>query len=56
MKLLLDENLSPKLVSRLRELYGEIVHVREVGLRQADDRSIRDWSKARRAYHHYQRS
>jgi predicted nuclease of predicted toxin-antitoxin system len=47
VKLLLDENLSPKLVPRLRELYGDIVHVREVGLRQADDRSIWDWAKVR---------
>jgi predicted nuclease of predicted toxin-antitoxin system len=46
VKLLLDENLSPRLVSRLAELFGEIVHVREVGLREADDRAIWDWAKS----------
>jgi predicted nuclease of predicted toxin-antitoxin system len=45
VKLLLDENLSPKLVPRSRELYGDLVRVREVGLRQADDRGIWDWAK-----------
>lgn len=45
MKLLLDENLSPRLVSRLVELYGEIVHVRDVGLQKADDRTIWAWAK-----------
>ena len=46
MKLLLDENLSPRLVSRLAELFGEIVHVRDVGLREADDRTIWNWAKS----------
>ena len=48
MKLLLDENLSSRLVSSLAELFGEIVHVREVGLREADDRTIWDWAKSNR--------
>lgn len=47
MKLLLDENLSPRLVSRLVELYGEIAHVRDVGLQEADDRTIWEWAKER---------
>ena len=46
MKQLLDENLSPRLVSRLAELFGEIVHVRDVGLREADDRTIWNWAKS----------
>ena len=46
MKLLLDENLSPRLSPRLRELYGDIVHVRDVGLQRADDRTIWKWAKA----------
>ena len=45
MKLLLDENLSPRLVPRLVELYGEIVHIRDVGLQKADDRTIWAWAK-----------
>jgi len=55
VKLLLDENLSPKLVSRLRELYGQIAHVRDVSLRQADDQSIWDWAKVRGYTCHHQR-
>lgn len=45
MKFLLDENLSPRLVPRLTELFGEIAHVRDVGLRQSGDRMIWDWAK-----------
>ena len=45
MKLLLDENLSPRLVSHLAELFGEITHVRNVGLQKAQDRSIWGWAK-----------
>lgn len=45
MRLLLDENLSPRLASRLVELYGEIAHVRDVGLQSADDRTIWVWAK-----------
>ena len=45
MKLLLDENLSPKLAESLRKEYPESVHVRFVGLRGADDGRI--WEYAR---------
>ena len=37
MKLLFDENLSPKLVKLLSDLFPESVHVRDVGLNRADD-------------------
>jgi len=37
MKLLFDENLSPKLVRLLDDLFPESVHVRDVGLNAADD-------------------
>ena len=46
MRLLLDENLSPRLVPRLRSLFTGLTHVRDVGLREADDRSIWEWAKA----------
>jgi predicted nuclease of predicted toxin-antitoxin system len=46
LKLLLDENLSPRLISRLVDLFGEITHVRDLGLKQADDRVIWNWAKA----------
>jgi len=35
MKLLLDENLSPKPVRLLEDLFPESVHVRDVGLKAA---------------------
>jgi len=37
MKLLFDENLSPKLVRLLADLFPESVHVRDAGLNRADD-------------------
>ena len=46
MKLLFDENLSPRLVSRLADLFPDSTHVREVGLRTADDAAV--WEYARR--------
>ncbi len=45
MKLLLDENLSPRLVNRLSLLFPGLTHVRHVGLEQADDQQI--WHYAR---------
>ena len=37
MKLLFDENLSPKLVKLLSDLFPNSVHVRDVGLNRAED-------------------
>ena len=45
MKLLLDHNLSPRIVSVLRDLYPDLVHVREVGLQAAADETV--WNYAR---------
>ena len=45
MKLLFDENLSPKLVTRLAAEFPESVHVSRVGLDQADDETV--WIFAR---------
>ncbi|HEX2092834.1 MAG TPA: DUF5615 family PIN-like protein [Longimicrobiaceae bacterium] len=45
MKLLLDENLSPRLVARLGDAYPGSVHVRDLGLASADDTSV--WAYAR---------
>lgn len=45
MKLLFDENLSPKLVSGLAPEYPGSAHVRGVALRGAEDHQI--WSYAR---------
>ena len=37
MKLLFDENLSPQLVRLLSDLFPDSIHVRDVGLKAADD-------------------
>src|SRR5436190_24306828 len=37
MKLLIDENLSPRLVRLLSDFFPDSVHVRDVGLKAADD-------------------
>ena len=40
MKLLLDQNLSPKLVESLKEIYPDSVHVKDIGLDRAFDDDI----------------
>ena len=46
MKLLFDENLSPRLVVSLAAAYSASVHVRNVGLRGAEDHRIWDYARA----------
>lgn len=46
MRLLFDQNLSPRLVDRLEDVYPGFVHVAEVDLDRALDREI--WEYARR--------
>jgi predicted nuclease of predicted toxin-antitoxin system len=45
MKLLFDQNLSPRLPRLLADNYAESIHVREVGLRDADDFEIWEYAK-----------
>ena len=45
MRLLLDQNLSPLLIERLRDIYPDSVHVASVGLDCAVDEDI--WRYAR---------
>ncbi len=40
MKLLFDQNLSPRLPRLLSDLYPDSIHVREVGLKDATDTTI----------------
>ena len=47
MKLLFDENVSPKLAQVLANEYPGSRHVRSVGLRGADDQHIWDYGRAR---------
>ena len=45
MKLLFDQNLSPRLIRRLADLYPGSDHVHELGLDKADDVEV--WKYAR---------
>ena len=45
MKLLFDQNVSPRHVRRLADIYPDSLHVREVGLRDADDAEIWEYAK-----------
>ena len=45
MKLLLDQNLSRKLVNRLVDIFPNISHVQFHGLRNADDSEIWEFAK-----------
>lgn len=47
MKALVDENLSPRLVSRLSDLYPGSVHVSHVGLDAVSDTKIWDFAASR---------
>ena len=45
MKLLFDENLSPRLVVLLADVYRDSVHVHQCGLGGADDSAIWEYAK-----------
>lgn len=45
MKLLFDQNLSPKLPARLADLFPDSRHVLDLALDQADDTTV--WDRAR---------
>lgn len=44
VKLLLDHNLSPRLVSRLSPVFPGTIHVRDVDLQSAPDQSVWDFA------------
>ena len=46
MKLLIDQNLAPRLARSLQDLFPGSVHVRELELQFADDRVVWDAAKA----------
>lgn len=46
MKLLFDQNLSPRLVQRLADLYPGSLHVQDVHLKEAADSAIWEYAKA----------
>ncbi len=45
MKLLFDENLSPNLPHRLRDLFPNSLHVRDVGMKATIDPVVWDYAK-----------
>lgn len=45
MKLLFDENLSPKLPNRMSDLFPNSLHVREVGMKATTDSVVWDYAK-----------
>ena len=45
MKFLFDQNLSPRLPESLANLYPGSLHVRDVGLREAEDSAIWEYAK-----------
>jgi predicted nuclease of predicted toxin-antitoxin system len=44
MKLLFDQNLLPRLITRLADLYPDSQHVAFIGLDQADDRTVWEYA------------
>lgn len=46
MKFLLDENLSPRLINRLDELFPGMAHVGQFDLKRSDDIVIFEWARA----------
>jgi len=47
VKLLFDENSSPRLCRLLSDVYPDSAHVREIGLRGAEDERICDYARDR---------
>jgi len=45
VKLLFDENLSPKLPRLLADLFPDSLHVRDVGMKATDDPIVWDYAK-----------
>ena len=46
MKLLFDQNLSPRLPRLLADIYPKSVHIRDIGLRDAIDAEIWEYAKS----------
>jgi len=47
VSLLLDENLSPRLLPQLSSLFPGMIHVRDAGLKQASDEAIWGWARSK---------
>lgn len=47
MKLLLDENVSDRIVEGITDLFPGSTHIKSVSLMEADDRIVWDWDVQR---------
>ena len=45
MKLLLDHNLSPRIIGKLSDVFGSVVHVDQLGMREDTDTHLWDYAK-----------
>jgi predicted nuclease of predicted toxin-antitoxin system len=45
MQLLFDQNLSPKLVEKLADIYPNSIHIQNIGLGKASDKTIWEYAK-----------
>lgn len=45
MKLLLDENVSDRVVQQIADLFPGSTHIKAIGLKEADDSVVWGWSK-----------
>ena len=45
VKLLLDENLSDRIISRVADLFPGSTHIKAVGLRESGDFAVWEWAK-----------
>jgi predicted nuclease of predicted toxin-antitoxin system len=48
VKLLLDENLSDRIISRIADLFPGSTHIKAAGLKEAGDFVVWEWAKQRR--------
>jgi predicted nuclease of predicted toxin-antitoxin system len=47
-KLLLDENISPRIINKISLVYDEVIHIETLGLRGATDTIVWDFAKENR--------
>lgn len=45
VKLLLDENVSDRIVQRIADLFPDSAHIKSLGLEETDDSVVWDWAK-----------
>lgn len=46
MKLLFDQNISFRIISKIKDIFPEVCQVRELGLENATDQKILEYAKS----------